>query len=99
MMTVLGVKLILVDSARSLSMEQRLTKHQLEIYQQQGFLSPLPVFSDSQTAALRSKLEELETQQGGRLPARINRKPHLLLTWLNELIRDPRILDPVEDIL
>jgi ectoine hydroxylase-related dioxygenase (phytanoyl-CoA dioxygenase family) len=33
------------------------------------------------------------------LPARINRKPHLLLTWLNELIRDPRILDRVEDIL
>jgi ectoine hydroxylase-related dioxygenase (phytanoyl-CoA dioxygenase family) len=37
--------------------------------------------------------------QGGRLPARINRKPHLLLTWLNELIRDPRILDPVESVL
>jgi non-haem Fe2+, alpha-ketoglutarate-dependent halogenase len=78
---------------------QRLTKHQLGEYQQQGFLFPLPALSDSETAALREKLEELEMDRGGRLPAKINRKPHLLLTWLNELIRDARILDPVEDIL
>jgi non-heme Fe2+,alpha-ketoglutarate-dependent halogenase len=80
-------------------MGKTLTKYQLGEYQQQGFLFPLPVLSDSETATLRRKLEELEVNQGGRLPPRINRKPHLLLTWLNELIRDPRILDPVEDIL
>lgn len=80
-------------------MEKTLTRHQLGEYQQQGFLFPLPVLSESETATLRGKLEELERNQGGRLPARINRKPHLLFTWLNELIRDPRILDPVEDIL
>jgi non-haem Fe2+, alpha-ketoglutarate-dependent halogenase len=80
-------------------MEKTLTKHQLGEYQQQGFLFPLPVLSDLETATLRRKLEELETGQGGQLPTRINRKPHLLLTWLNELIRDPRILGPVEDIL
>jgi non-haem Fe2+, alpha-ketoglutarate-dependent halogenase len=80
-------------------MSKRLTKHQLEEYQQQGFLFPLRVFSESEAAALREKLEALEDHEGGRLPAPINRKPHLLLTWLNELIRDRRILDPVEDIL
>lgn len=80
-------------------MGKTLTKHQLGEYQQQGFLFPLPVLSDSETAILRGKLEELEMDQGGRLPTRINRKPHLLLTWLNALIRDARILDPVEDIL
>jgi non-haem Fe2+, alpha-ketoglutarate-dependent halogenase len=76
-----------------------LTEHQLGNYQQQGFLFPLSVLSDTETATLRSKLEELELHQGGRLATRINRKPHLLLTWLNELIRDARVLDPVEDIL
>ena len=86
-------------TTRELMMGKALTKHQLGEYQQQGFLFPLPILSESETAALRGKLEELEINQGGRLPARINRKPHLLLTWLNELIRDPRILDPVEDIL
>lgn len=80
-------------------MGKALTERQLGEYQQQGFLFPLPVLSDSETGALRTSLEELEARQGGRVPAHINRKPHLLLTWLNELIRDPRILDPVEDIL
>ncbi len=80
-------------------MGKLLTKHQLQIYQHQGFFSPLPVLSDAETTTLRAKLEELEKDSGGRLPARINRKPHLLLTWLNKLIRDPRILDAIEDIL
>ena len=80
-------------------MGKTLTEHQLGEYQQQGFLFPLPVLPESETAVLQRKVEELELQQGGRLEARINRKPHLLLTWLNELIRDPRILDPVEDVL
>ncbi len=80
-------------------MGKTLTEQQLGEYRQRGFLSPLPVLPDSETNSLRMKLEELETDKGGRLPARINRKPHLLLTWLNELIRDPHILDPVEDIL
>lgn len=80
-------------------MRKSLTERQLGDYQQRGFLFPLTVFSESEAAALRGKLKELEAREGGRLPAHINRKPHLFLTWLNELIRDPRILDPVEDVL
>ena len=30
---------------------------------------------------------------------RKNQKPHLLFPWLNELVRDPRILDAVENVL
>lgn len=76
-----------------------LTERQLGEYQQQGFLSPLSVLSNEETATLRGRLEALEDQHGGRLPALVNRKPHLLLTWLYELIRDDRILGPVESIL
>ncbi len=71
----------------------------LNTYREQGFLFPLPALTDSEVNLLRTKLEELEAQHGGKLPPHINRKPHLLLTWLNELIRDPRILNPVEKIL
>ena len=41
-------------------MANTLTKHQLGEYQQQGFLFPLPALSDSETSALRGKVEELE---------------------------------------
>jgi non-haem Fe2+, alpha-ketoglutarate-dependent halogenase len=71
----------------------------LDAYRQQGFLFPIPALSNSETTILRTKLEELEAKYGGKLPSHLNRKPHLLLTWLNDLIRDPRILDPVEKVL
>jgi non-heme Fe2+,alpha-ketoglutarate-dependent halogenase len=74
-------------------------KDLLEAYRQQGFLFPLCALSSTETATLRTKLEELEARYDGKLPPHINRKPHLLLTWLNELIRHPRILNPVEKIL
>lgn len=84
---------------KDFSMTQALTQSQLGEYREQGYLFPVSVLSEPETRTLRTKLEELEAQQGGRLKARVNRKPHLLLTWLNKLIRDARILDPVEDIL
>src|SRR5579875_3790812 len=80
-------------------MGKALKQDQIESYRQRGFVFPLPAFSASDAGIFRTKLEELEAQNNGRLPAGINRKPHLLLTWLNELIRDARILDAVEDII
>ena len=80
-------------------MGTELSKDRLDAYRRQGFFFPIPALSNSETAVLRTKLEELEAQHGGKLPPHINRKPHLLLTWLNKLIRHPRILDPVEQIL
>lgn len=74
-------------------------KDLIDVYRQQGFFSPLPALFRSETATLRAKLEELEAQHGGKLPPKINRKPHLLLTWLNDLIRNPKILDAIEKIL
>jgi len=71
----------------------------LDAYRREGFVFPLSALSTSETTALRTKLEELQAQNGGKLPPHINRKPHLLVTWLNDLIRHPRILDPVEKIL
>jgi non-heme Fe2+,alpha-ketoglutarate-dependent halogenase len=79
--------------------ENMLTERQLGEYQEQGFLFPLPVFSHEEVTMLRGRLETLEAEHNGRLPAPFNRKPHLLLTCLNELIRDARILDRVESIL
>ena len=36
---------------------------------------------------------------GGTLPRTINTRRHLILKWLDDLIRDPRVLNPVEFIL
>ena len=80
-------------------MGKALSDGQVEQYRCDGYLSPLPAFSAGAIAGLAARLDALERREGGRLSARTNRKPHLLLTWLNQAIRDPRILDAVEDVI
>jgi non-haem Fe2+, alpha-ketoglutarate-dependent halogenase len=80
-------------------MTKALSDRQLEHYRRDGCLFPLPVFSAGQAMGFRAKLGALEMRDGGKISARTNRKPHLLLSWLNEMIRHPPILDAVEDII
>jgi len=47
----------------------------------------------------RRRLEAVEAAHGGRLTGELRQKPHLLLTWLADLVRHPTILDAVEDVL
>jgi non-haem Fe2+, alpha-ketoglutarate-dependent halogenase len=68
-------------------------------YHRDGIYFPVRVFDQAQAHHMLGRLEAIEAAHGGRLPARINQKPHLLFPWLNELIRHPRILDAVEDVL
>lgn len=76
-----------------------LTEAQRAAYARDGFLCPLPVFDAAEIAAHLGRLEALEARMAGRLPPALNAKPHLLLPWLWEMVHDPRILDPVEDLL
>ncbi len=80
-------------------MGKALSEAQVEQYRRDGYLSPLPALGAGAIAGLAARLDALERREGGRLSARTNRKPHLLLTWLNQAIRDPRILDAVEDVI
>ena len=68
-------------------------------YRRDGILFPVRVFPEPEAAGLLARLAAVEAAHDGRLPARVNQKPHLLFPWLHELIRHPRILDAVEDVL
>jgi len=68
-------------------------------YHRDGIYFPLPVFDQEEAGRMLGRFEAIEAMHGGQLPARLNQKPHLLFPWLNELVRHPRILDAVEDVL
>ncbi len=68
-------------------------------YRRDGFHFPLPVLPPAEAATLRARLEAVEAAQGGPLKAAMRHKPHLLFPWLNEVVRHPRILDAVSDLL
>jgi non-haem Fe2+, alpha-ketoglutarate-dependent halogenase len=80
-------------------MTTRLSSSALERYRRDGFLFPLPVLTTAEARDYRRRLEALEAAHGGRLTADLRQKPHLLLTWLADLVRHPAILDAVEDVL
>lgn len=67
-------------------------------YRELGYYAPVPVLTRAEASELRRKLETFEAT-GGAMQGLIRHKPHLLFTWLNDLIRHPRILDAVEDII
>ena len=68
-------------------------------YHEQGYYHPIRVLSPEEAAGYRRRLEAFEASQGGSLKGEMKHKAHLLLTWLDDLVRHPKILDAVEDIL
>lgn len=67
-------------------------------YHERGYFAPIPVMSRDEAGALRARLETFEAGSGP-LEGKLRHKSHLLFTWLNDLIRHPRILDAVEDVI
>ncbi len=80
-------------------MGKLLTAAQIEAYRRDGYVAPVRVMSEDEAGALREKLEAVEAGSGGRLAAKLRFKPHLVFTFLDGLVRNPRVLDGVEDVL
>jgi len=67
-------------------------------YDETGYYAPVSVLDTGEAAAIRTKLEAHEAAHG-RLTGHQRHKSHLLFTWLDQLIRNERILDAVEDVI
>lgn len=68
-------------------------------YKRDGYHFPIDLLSEAETRELRRRLEAYEADTGGPIQGDMRHKAHLYLTWLADLIRHPRILDTVEDVL
>jgi len=75
-----------------------LTAEAVRQYKDEGCYAPVSVLTAAEAAKARAKLEAHEAAHG-KLTGHQRHKPHLLFTWLDELIRHPRILDAVEDVI
>lgn len=75
-----------------------LSQEQVRHYQDQGYVFPIRVLDDAEVAGYRNKLEAVEA--GDAEQARhLKFKPHLVFTFLDDLIRHPKILDAVEEVI
>ena len=77
-------------------MTNELTREQGERYGADGCVFPIDVLSRAEAAECRRRLESMEARHGN---LHYSPKPHLTFTFVDELIRDPRILDVVANIV
>src|ERR1700709_909165 len=75
-----------------------LSEQAIRQYHDQGYYAPVRAMPREDAEALRAKLEAFEAG-AGILGGKLRHKSHLLFTWLNDLVRHPRILDAVEDVI
>lgn len=80
-----------------------LSEEQLTAWRRDGYLCPLPLLNEDERQACLAGLARFEKWLGAPVNATKELKwrtmPHLTLPWVSRLAQDPRILDPVEDIL
>ncbi len=79
-----------------------LTQTQVQSYRYDGYLFPLPALGADEAARCLAGLERAEADLGSPLPKaemKWRGAAYTYLPWVNELVRHPRILDLVEDVI
>jgi hypothetical protein len=76
----------------------RLSPAEVALYREVGYHYPVRVMSAELAAGYMRKLRAHEAAHGPFLGS-MRHKGHLYLTWLDEIVRMPSVLDAVEDIL
>jgi len=79
-----------------------LTAAEVDSYRHDGFLFPFPALGEQERAVCLAGLERYERWLGSTVPKadlKWRTQPHALLPWYAELVRHPRILDVVEDLI
>ena len=80
-------------------MQKILSEPQAEQYNTQGYACPVRVMSEEGAAEFRKRFEAYEQANGGWYELSKGQKLYLLQTWAADLVRHPKILDAVEDML
>jgi non-heme Fe2+,alpha-ketoglutarate-dependent halogenase len=80
-------------------MGKKLTDAQIEHYHRDGFVYPVDAFGADAARRYRRAMEDFEAAQGTQLTKGHNFKPHLLFTWVDEIVHSPAVLDAVEDVI
>ena len=80
-------------------MGRKLTDAQIDQYNRDGFVYPVDGFGAEQAWRYREAMENFEAAQGTEFTKGHNFKPHLLFTWVDEIVHHPAIPDAVEDLI
>jgi len=75
-----------------------LSQSEIDAFHRDGFVSPMRAMPEERALYYRRSLESFEANYpDARI--KLDQKAHLLCPWVDEMIREPRILDATEDLL
>ena len=80
-------------------MPKVLTPAEVQTYNRTGYHFPVDVLSPAEVGAFRSSLERYERDSGGPISGAMRHRSHVLFTWVADMVRHPKVLDAVEDVL
>ncbi|MAW34120.1 MAG: phytanoyl-CoA dioxygenase [Proteobacteria bacterium] len=87
------------SSIRSRKSITKLTPGEFRNYHERGYSFPHRALSLEEAESYRKKLENYEDRNGLIMKSPYSNKPHLVFTWVHELIHNPRILSLAESVL
>ena len=76
-----------------------LSPNQLKQYEDEGFISPINIFSKKKAKEIRNEIELIEKEMPEELEKSGRYNAHLISPLLDEVTHNPKILDAVETLI
>ena len=76
-----------------------LSSNQLKQYENEGFVSPINIFSKDKANEIRNEIEQIEKEMPGELDKSGRYNAHLISPMLDEVTHHPKILDAVQSLI
>lgn len=76
-----------------------LSSQAVDSFWRDGFYTPLTIFTEAETLEFRREFESLDERFGSREARRYITDLHLIASWAWDAVHDPRIVEPVSDLL
>ena len=80
-------------------MLKKLTTEQLQHYREDGYVAPVNALAPAKAAEYRRRMEACEKAFGSMDKSSRGSRSHLLFQWAADLVREPGVLDAVEDLI
>ena len=76
-----------------------LSANQLKQYDDEGFVSPINIFSNNKAYEIRKEIELIEEKIPGELTKSGRYNAHLISPLLDEIVHDSKILDSIQSVI
>ena len=80
-------------------MPRLLSDEQVNCFKTQGHVSPVLIIGHQEAQDYRNSLEQYERELGHPVKGPLRTKPHLMFTWVDQLMRNSTVLDCIEDLI